>query len=647
MSGISIIIVNYNVKYFIRQCLQSIYASDYEGNLEVIVVDNDSVDGSQEMIRQSFPDVRLVDNKENLGFAKANNQGLQMAVQPYTLILNPDTILKEDTLRLCHDFITKNQEVGMLGVKMVDGSGKYLPESKRGFPTPLSALFKLTGISKLFPHSRFFNSYYQGHLKETETNEIEVLTGAFMFSKTELLQDVGGFDEDYFMYGEDIELSRQIYDRGKKIFYFPQTQIIHFKGESTKKLSASYIKNFYGAMSIYAKKRNSSSSVIWIAILNVGIVLSALAGIINKLTNKIIRPLVDAMLLFLFTVGAKSFWARFYFEDPGYFRDASSGYIFFTLVLIVVLCYFIFGQYDKRQDLKHLLYGFGVSSLGVLSIYSLFPSQLRFSRLILLLTVLVAPLLFYFTRRLFNYITSGTSKFNSDEGKRVAIVGTQSSYNKISEIVTKFSGKESLVGRIALQDSSTTIGVLENLEDITESRRINELIFCSSDMKIEDIFSSMAVLGNSVNYKLANNNNTTILGSSSKERVGEWYALDISFKIDQPFHRRTKRILDLLFCFLTVALLPIVLLFAQRRSEIFSNVMSVLIGNKTWIGYNEADQRLTELPVIKTGVFVSGHRENENQATVHQNNLWYARNYNTWNELAGIITKFFGRSEVR
>ncbi len=646
MSGISIIIVNYNVKYFIRQCLQSIYASDFEGELEVIVVDNDSVDGSQEMIRQAFPKVHLIDNRENIGFGKANNQGFQVANQAYTLILNPDTILKEDTLRLCYHFMEKNTEAGMIGVKMVDGSGNYLPESKRGFPTPLSALFKLTGLSKLFPKSGFFNNYYQGHLPDTETSEIEVLTGAFMFSKTDLLKEIGGFDEDYFMYGEDIELSRQIYDRGHKLYYFPKTQIIHFKGESTKKLSASYIKNFYGAMSIYARKRNSSNSFIWVAILNIGIVLSAFAGILNKFTYRIIRQLMDAVLLFLFTAGAKSLWAKFYFDDPNHFSDASSGPIFFILVLIIVFCYYIFGQYDKRQDLKHLLYGFGVSSLGVLSIYSLFPSQLRFSRLILLLTVLVAPLLFYLTRRLYNFVSSGTSKFNSDEGKRVAIVGTQSSYDKISEIVSKYSGKESLIGRVALQNSRPTLGQIENLKDITESRSINELIFCSSDMKIEDIFSSMAVLGNSVNYKLANNNNTTILGSNSKERVGEWYALDINFKIDQPFHRRTKRILDLLFCFLTIVFFPVVLV-SRNRSAIYSSAIAVLLGRKTWIGYNKSDQRLNELPIIKPGVFLMGPNEKDNQASTHQYNLWYARNYNTWNELAAIVTRFFGRKEVQ
>ena len=170
MKGISIIIVNYNVKYFLRQCLQSIKGSDYDGVVEVLVVDNNSTDGSELMMREEFPEIRYIYNTSNVGFSKANNQGIALATQPYTLILNPDTILQENTLKVCAEYLEQNQQVGAVGAKMVDGSGTYLPESKRGFPTPLNALFKLTGLSKLFANSKFFNSYYQGHLSTDIVN---------------------------------------------------------------------------------------------------------------------------------------------------------------------------------------------------------------------------------------------------------------------------------------------------------------------------------------------------------------------------------------------------------------------------------------------------------------------------------------------
>ncbi len=172
----------------------------------MIVVDNNSSDGSELMMRDEFPEITYIYNEDNRGFSKANNQGIALATQPYTLILNPDTILQENTLSTCADYLAKHQEVGAVGVKMVDGSGTYLPESKRGFPTPLNSIFKLTGLSKMFSNSKFFNYYYQGHLSNDEVNPIEVLTGAFTFIRTEVLKSFGGFDEDYFMYGEDIEL---------------------------------------------------------------------------------------------------------------------------------------------------------------------------------------------------------------------------------------------------------------------------------------------------------------------------------------------------------------------------------------------------------------------------------------------------------
>ena len=310
MTGISIIIVNYNVKYFLRQCLQSIKNSDYVGEIEVIVVDNNSSDGSAEMMKEEFPEIKYIFNHDNRGFSKANNQGIAIAVHPYTLILNPDTILQENTLSICTDYLDQHQQVGAVGVKMVDGSGTYLPESKRGFPTPLNSIFKLTGLSRLFSKSKFFNYYYQGHLSTEKANPIEVLTGAFTFIRTEILKKIGGFDEDYFMYGEDIELSFQVKELGHAIHYVPTTQIIHFKGESTSKLSRSYLSNFYGAMGIYAGKRNKGSA-LWSAILRFGILASAVVAVTRKIAKLILRPLVDWALLFGFTKGIQYFWATF------------------------------------------------------------------------------------------------------------------------------------------------------------------------------------------------------------------------------------------------------------------------------------------------------------------------------------------------
>ncbi len=619
--------------------MQSIYKSDFEGDYEVIVVDNDSVDGSQEMIRQEFPHVHLIANKQNVGFSKANNQGIAKANYQYTLILNPDTIIQEDTLSACAKFMDATPDAGALGVKMVDGSGSYLPESKRGFPTPMSSFFKMSGLSRIFSKSKFFNSYYLGHLSAEHTQVVEVLTGAFSFMRTDLLKKIGGFDEDYFMYGEDIELSFQVSEEGYKSYYFPETQIIHFKGESTKKLSSSYVKNFYGAMSIYAGKRSSASSVLWSWLLNLGIVLSAITSVFKKLSFSNLRPLIDTGLLYLVVMGLQVLWAQFYFGDADYYRDASFGWTYIFLVFVIVYSYYLFGQYDDKHNFKHMSYSFVVSALAVLSIYSLLPSELRFSRLILLAVTALAPFILFFTRKLYNKLILGISAFNSADGKRVAVVGSADSYNKIGVIVQRFAGNEALVGQVTLvREHESDLGSIVDIAEIVESRNINELIFCSSDMQTSDIFRTMAILGNKIDFKVANNDNTTVVGSNSKERVGQWYTLDINFKIDESFHRRTKRLIDVAVAVFAIIMFPL-FLFSPRRKEIYNNLWSVLTAKMTWLGYILPDAELAQLPVIRPAVFGLSSMNSE----PHQSNLWYARNYSTWSELSTLLSIIFAR----
>ncbi len=643
MSGISIIIVNYNVKYFLRQCLQSVYRSDWTGDLEVFVVDNNSSDGSVEMVQSYFPQVKLIANTDNKGFSKANNQAIKQANHAYTLILNPDTIIEEDTLSKCYELMQQHQDAGAVGVKMVDGGGRFLPESKRGFPKPMTALYKMLGLAKLFPKSKTFNQYYLGHLEADKTQEIEVLTGAFTFAKTDLLQEIGGFDEDYFMYGEDIELSFQIKEKGYKLFYLPHTQIIHFKGESTKKISSSYLKNFYGAMVIYAKKRNTGSSFLWSWILFVAIGFTALATLIKKVSISQLRPLVDFGILFLVSKGIRLAWANWYYKNPDYYDVPYINLIYLGVVAIIVFCYYLFGQYDIRHNFKHLTYGFISSILVSLSVYSILPLQLRSSRIVLIILLLLSPFILMLTRKIFNALFRGTFSFNVSDASRVAIVGSQASLKQLQPLVRRFSGDNSLVGRIGMETSGDELGLLPEIDQIVESRDINELLFCSKDIPNKDIFQTMSQLGNLVQYKVADSDNKSILGSNSKERIGEWYALDISFRIDEPFHRRTKRFLDLVFGLAIILGFLVVLIFSKHTSRLFSNLLPVLLGRKSWIGYVNGDTLLYELPALKEGVIAVSEVDKLSSEDAHSTNLYYARNYTTWAEAASLVRIYFGR----
>ncbi|MDC9724025.1 MAG: glycosyltransferase family 2 protein [Urechidicola sp.] len=245
---LSVIIVNYNVRYFLEPCLQSVQDALVDIDSEIIVVDNNSPDDSCKMVEKKFPDVTLIANTENYGFAKANNQGVSKARGQYVLILNPDTIVDKDTFTKILDFAKTRHNFGALGVKLIDGKGAFLSESKRGIPTPTVSFYKLIGFT-----SKRTGKYYANHLKENEIGIIEILVGAFMLMTRKVYKEVKGFDESYFMYGEDIDLSYKILNKGYQNYYYPDTHTIHYKGESTIKNALS-LRHFHQAMEIFYRE---------------------------------------------------------------------------------------------------------------------------------------------------------------------------------------------------------------------------------------------------------------------------------------------------------------------------------------------------------------------------------------------------------
>lgn len=251
---LSIIIVNYNVRYFLEQCLYSVLPAVASIESEILVVDNDSTDGSLEYLQPLFPHVTFISNKKNLGFGKANNLALERAAGEYVLFLNPDTLVPEDCFTKCLSFFDEHPKAGAIGIRMLDGSGRFLPESKRSFPATSTAFYKLTGLSALFPGSRVFNKYSLGYLDDKENHPVDVLAGAFMMIRKQLLDTTGGFDEQFFMYGEDIDLSYRLKQAGYENWYFANACIIHFKGESSKKSTLKYVQMFYSAMIIFVQK---------------------------------------------------------------------------------------------------------------------------------------------------------------------------------------------------------------------------------------------------------------------------------------------------------------------------------------------------------------------------------------------------------
>jgi GT2 family glycosyltransferase len=260
---LSIIILNYNVRYFLEQCVLSVQKAMEGIDGEVIVIDNASSDDSCEMMKTQFPHIKLIENAANLGFPKGNNIGVAQAKGEFICILNPDTVVAEDTFSKILSFVksseveifSSNSQLGIIGCKLIDGAGNFLPESKRGVPTPWVAFTKIFGLYKV---SNYFGKYYAQHLSENESGKVDILVGAFMIMKRELYLEVGGFDENCFMYSDDIDLSYLVLKTGKANYYFHETSVIHYKGESTVR-DGTYMKRFREAMQFFYKKHFKKS----------------------------------------------------------------------------------------------------------------------------------------------------------------------------------------------------------------------------------------------------------------------------------------------------------------------------------------------------------------------------------------------------
>lgn len=285
---LSVIILNYNVRYFLEQCVLSVKNATQNLRAEIIVVDNNSPDDSCQMLKERFPDVILIENKENSGFPKGNNIGVNIASGEYICILNPDTVVAEDTFEKILAFAKTKTDLGLVGCKLIDGTGNFLPESKRGIPMPFVAFTKIFGLYKIFPGIKSFGKYYASHIKENETGKIEILVGAFMVMKRDLYQEIGGFDERYFMYGEDIDLSFSALKKGKSNYYFHETTIIHYKGESTVK-DGTYMKRFQQGMDLFYQK-NMKSSLFFSFFMKLGMVFFSFIKMFQGKSKPKLKP---------------------------------------------------------------------------------------------------------------------------------------------------------------------------------------------------------------------------------------------------------------------------------------------------------------------------------------------------------------------
>ncbi len=645
---LSVVIVNYNVKYFLEQALLSVRQACVNIDSEVFVVDNNSVDDSVEMVREKFSEVIVIANKDNPGFSIANNQAIRQSKGEYVLLLNPDTVVEEDTFEKCISFMDAHPDAGGLGVKMIDGSGRFLPESKRGFPSPKVAFYKTFGLAKLFPKSKTFNQYHLGYLDKDENHEVDVLAGAFMWLRKSVLDEVGLLDETFFMYGEDIDLSYRIVKGGYKNYYLSDTTIIHYKGESTKKGSLNYVKTFYNAMIIFARKHfKGEQAWMFILMLQGAIYFRASITLISNFIRSAYLPILDAAGIFIGLFFIKNFWANYYFKNPDYY-PTSFLYVNIPLYIILWLISVYFnGGYDKRSNIRQLVRGIFIGTLFLAAIYGFLDSAFRTSRVLIILGMVWAVVSTIGIRAILHFLQYQNFNIGREKNRNLVIVGTKKESSRVLELLNQAEVQSNMIGVVApkgIDDTKTYLSKLEQLDEVVHIYKINEVIFCSKDISAQQIMKWMTMIGTNVDYKIVPKESLSIIGSSSKNSSGQLYTIDIRFGISDTRNKRNKRMLDLTIAIFLLILFPIGILGVNNKSGYFLNIFKVLAGKKTWVAYKQSNQSTVEnLPVIKPGVLspIDGLKVlNINEPTIQRLNFIYAKDYSAYNDI-DIIWKGF------
>ncbi len=625
---ISVIVVNYNVEFFLEQCLNSVKKALENVSGEVFVVDNNSIDGSVEMVRLKFPEINLIANKDNRGFSKANNQAIEISQGDYILLLNPDTVVEEDTFLKVISFMDNHPDAGGLGVRMLDGKGVFLPESKRGLPTPTVAFYKIFGLSKLFPKSKKFGQYHLGHLNELETNEVDILSGAFMLMRKEALNKVGLLDETFFMYGEDVDLSYRIQKGGYKNYYFPETRIIHYKGESTKKSSVNYVFVFYRAMVIFAEKHFSQKNAkLFSFLINCAIYFRASLAIFGRFIKQISLPLFDSFYLIGGLFVLTRYWKKSSIEFPSEIVNIAIP----SYTAIWLLSVFYSSGYDSPIKLFKYIKGAILGTISILVTYALLPKDWQFSRLYILIgTIWIIS--YFIISRIFLHFSIG-KKFTlaANKNKKFVVVGSKNEAERVSQLIKQTNDKIEEINFVSTSDTKEEgfIGTLNQLDQVVHIHSIDEIIFCAKDTTAQTIIHWMSVISSTnIDFKIAQPDSLYLIGSNSIDSAGDLYILNIN-SISTKSNIRNKRTFDFITSIGLLIITPLLIFTFKNKRKFISNVLSVLVGKLSIVGYHYLNNSEHNLPKIKNGILSPADKTNLIDETMFDKlNLIYARDYN-------------------
>lgn len=666
---LSVIIVNYNVKEFLRGALKSVFRSLEVGGLsgEVIVVDNNSTDESVAMLRAEFPEVILFDSPTNLGFGKANNLALRHAKGDYLLLLNPDTIVGEDTLRKMVDFMRAHPETGMSGCKLLNADGSFQLSCRRGFPTPWASFTKLFGFSTFFPKSKLFSQYHLTYLPVDETYEVDALSGAFMLLSREAYERTGGFDEAYFMYGEDLDLCYRVKESGLSVYYVPVTATIHFKGESTKRSALNEVKVFYEAMHIFIKK-NYGSSFLFASVLRLGIVLRSIVAMLTKHRGAVLSIVLDMLAVVAGTLLGSKVILGEWLGLPAY--DYPMALVVPPLVVVSVLLMLNAYTPEQRRRVTPLLIGIP-ASLIVLSSLTYFFKEFASSRS-LLLGVTVSYFLLTISARYALRFTDRL-RFGGDRSakpmlKKTLIVGTDSEAVRIADLLSRSNliFRYDVVGLVdkdlsrvgqTLGEQHTIAGSIQNLPKLVRQLSIVEVIFTSESMAYSTMLHVMQAVSEQnpsriVNFNVVPSATDVVLGRHKIELLsprGEGDVIGLiplQYNIHRFSHRLIKRAFDLLVAGITLPFVSLARAFgSQSAARLHPKLHQVLKGELSIVGSigEEPSNALCRAGVTSLADITLRSTSTARPEDLEQINLYYAKHHTFGMDMEILLRSIFRR----
>jgi GT2 family glycosyltransferase len=645
-TDLSIIIVNYNVKEFLQNLIHSIYQAVKNISYEIIIVDNASEDGSIEFLKDKFPDVKLIENKKNLGFSKANNIGLKEAKGDYLLLLNPDTIVSEDTFDEMISFFKENKAAGLAGCKILNPDGTLQLACRRSFPGPWTSFCKVTGLSSFFPNSRLFARYNLTFLDENKTYEVDAISGSFMMFTREVYEKVGGLDEDFFMYGEDLDLCYRIQKSGYKVYYVHSTQIIHYKGESTKRSSFDETRVFYGAMHLFVKKHLSSSFLVEI-ILQTAIFLTRIFAFLKKRRLIVVAIIMDFLFFDIVLKTIEKLWVHV----AGWHGFPESAYpIVFTVpALIHVLTASALRVYRKEslsilRNIAAVIVGF-----FIVSSITFFFKDFAYSRALVLISYILLIFVLSFWRAFVRLFFRMDINKENLSGRKTVIVGVNTPAVNIAEkLKSRSTNIHNVVGYISISKKDIgenikglpVIGSTDNLARVLRDNKIREVIFSAEEITYNQMMSLVASChGESVEFKLVGNNLDFLVGKQSVSIMDDLSLIEINYNISEPAAKITKAFFDYsvsaIVLFLVYPFIYLISMLTRRRSEFIDFILgvpSIMAGRASFVGPKDPG-KAGGLYLGKKGLTGLWYIENSKGDETEKLDIFYAKNQNIWLDL--------------